>query len=89
MSTDVVLKACRLLRNDHIQYGFNVKSDVTNGVYLPRISSIESNSPAEKAGVIQGDFIVAINGIMTCGLRNKTIVSLGTYCLLDVFRYRS
>ena len=40
-------------------------------------SSIEENSPAELGGVEKGDFIVSINGIRTCGLRNKTIVTLG------------
>ena len=42
-----------------------------------KISSIEKNSPAALGGVEKGDFIVAINGIRTCGLRNKTIVALG------------
>jgi len=73
---EIVLKCCRILRNEHLQYGFNVKSDVINGFYLPFISSIEENSPAELGGVEKGDFIVSINGIRTCGLRNKTIVTL-------------
>ena len=71
----------RLLKNGDMQYGFNVKSDVINGMYLPYITSLEPNSPAKHAGVSQGDYIVAINGIKTCGLRNKTIVSLGTHLI--------
>ena len=35
MSTETVtLKGCRLLKNGDMQYGFNVKSDVINGMYL-------------------------------------------------------
>ncbi|CAG5102031.1 Oidioi.mRNA.OKI2018_I69.chr1.g110.t1.cds [Oikopleura dioica] len=76
------LKASRLLRNDEIEFGFHIRSQKTKRGYLTMVSSVDQNSPAESAGLEEGDFIIEINGVSAIGLRNKSIVSL-----VKMFRY--
>jgi len=46
------------------------------------VSSVDENSPAESAGLEEGDVIVEINGVSAIGLRNKSIVNL-----VKMYRY--
>ncbi|CBY41045.1 unnamed protein product, partial [Oikopleura dioica] len=76
------LKACRLLRNDELEFGFHIRSQKTKKGYLTMVSSVDEGSPADSSGLEEGDVIVEINGVSAIGLRNKSIVSL-----VKMYRY--
>ncbi|CDW52236.1 PDZ domain containing protein [Trichuris trichiura] len=54
------------------EYGFNLHAEAGKGQY---IGGVDFASPAEKAGLCQGDRIVAVNGTSVAELSHKEVVA--------------
>ncbi|XP_055356322.1 uncharacterized protein LOC129601500 isoform X2 [Paramacrobiotus metropolitanus] len=78
MTTDIgedapAPRLCHITRwPDFDGYGFNLQSDkVRNGQF---IGKVDANSPAEAAGLKQGDRIVEVNGVNIANENHKQVV---------------
>ncbi|XP_065303922.1 Na(+)/H(+) exchange regulatory cofactor NHE-RF3-like isoform X2 [Dermacentor albipictus] len=68
-------RLCHLVRSpDYDGYGFKLLT--VEQLYLPRVTAVESGSPAEAAGLRVNDTVIEVNDASLEGLKNQEVVQL-------------